>query len=160
MELLQSNESLFDPIRKKWVISEPEERIRQDLIQKMLKELGYPSSLIAVEKELFLLPHLLFESKERIPKRRADIIVFGKGIHPHYALFPLLMIECKALPLTSAFASQVIGYNTVVQAPYLALANKEQILTGTLDDTLGEYHFESGLPTYEFLMAGIKIVGS
>jgi hypothetical protein len=157
MESSKLNSRLFDPIRKKWVESEPEEIIRQKLIQTMLGELGYPHSLISVEKELSLLPHLQLESKEGIPKRRADIIVFAKGIHPDFALFPLLMVECKAVPLTPKFASQVVGYNTVVQAPFLTLANGMQVLTGCFDSDVGYFKFKPGLPTYDALIAGTQL---
>lgn len=154
MGLSKPNNRLFDPVRKKWVEAEPEEIIRQELIQKMLGELGYPLSFLSVEKELSLLPHLQLEKRDSIPKRRADVIVFAKGIHPDHALFPLLMIECKAIPLTPRFASQVIGYNSVVQAPFLALSNGDQILTGHFDPAAGHYRFEHGLPDYASLIAG------
>jgi hypothetical protein len=156
MGLLKPNSRLFDPVRKKWVEPEPEEIIRQELIQKMLSELGYPLSLLAVEKELSLLPHLRLVQREAVPKRRADVIVFAKEIHPDHVLFPLLMVECKAVPLTPKFARQVVGYNSFVQAPYLALANGIQMLTGHFDQAAGHFRFESGLPPYEALLAGVK----
>ncbi|MCC5831691.1 MAG: type I restriction enzyme HsdR N-terminal domain-containing protein [Chlamydiales bacterium] len=155
MELSKRNNRLFDPVRKKWVEPEPEEVIRQELIQKMVGELGYPLSLLSVEKELSLLPHLR-QVQSETPKRRADLIAFAKEIHPDHPLFPLLMVECKAVPLTPKFANQVVGYNSVVKAPYLALANGEQVLTGHFDSIAGHFRFESGLPSYKMLLAGVK----
>jgi len=155
MELSKPSNKRFDPVRKKWVEATPEENIRQDLIEKMLGELGYPLSFLSVEKELSLLPHLQLAAKEAVPRRRADVLVFAKGLHPDHALFPLLMIECKAVPLTPKFASQVVGYNAIVQAPFLALANGGQILTGFFDHNGGHYRFEPGLPTYAELLAGV-----
>ncbi len=152
MGLSKPSKQLFDLVRKKWVEATPEEIIRQQLIEKMLGELGYPLSLLSVEKELSLLPHLILTERDAIPKRRADVIVYAKGIHPDHALFPLLMIECKALPLTPKFASQVVGYNTVVQAPFLTLANGEQVLTGHFDQEAGHYQFDPGLPDYASLL--------
>ena len=66
--------------RKKWVAKTPEELIRQFLIGQMIEKLDYPKSLIAVEKELSQLPQLAvpITSKDQLPKRRADIIVFSK----------------------------------------------------------------------------------
>ncbi len=151
MGLSKPSKQLFDPVRKKWVEATPEEIIRQELIERMLKEWGYPLSFIAVERELSGLPHLQLTERDKVPKRRADVIVFSKNIHPKHSLFPLLMIECKAVPLTPKFAQQVIGYNSVVQAPFLALANGEQILTGFFDRETGHYSFEPGLPTFETL---------
>ncbi len=147
------NKTLFDPIRKKWVEATPEEIIRQDLIKKMVQELGFPSTLIAVERELAQLPHLQLTGKAEIPKRRADLIVFARNIHPEHDLFPLLMIECKAVALTPRFAQQVVGYNTCVQAPFLALANGDQVMTGAFDRAAGHMRFQPGLPSYEALLS-------
>ena len=146
MESLKLSKKLFDPLRAKWVAPTPEECIRQGLLGKMVEELGYPQSFIAVEKELSELPHLRLTSKDAIPNRRADVIVFAKKVHPDHPLYPLLMIECKAVPLTPKFAQQVIGYNSVVKAPFLALANQEQVMTGFIEG--GHFHFEPGLPPY------------
>ena len=143
------NECLYDPVRKKWVEKTPEEVVRQRLIKKMVEELEYPIALLAVEKELSSLPHLQLISTKKIPKRRADIIVFTKG---RTSLFPLLMIECKALPLTLKFAQQVIGYNTFVKAPFVALANENQMMTGSYNEKSGMFGFTPGLPPYQTLI--------
>ncbi len=128
--------------------NKPEERIRQAWIQKMVRDLGYPRHMIAVEKELSTLPHLM---GQRVPKRRADIIVFAKDIHPDFALFPLLMIECKATKLLPHVASQVIGYNEFVKAPYIAIANETDLMLGHFDDAAGMICFERGLKNYQKL---------
>lgn len=158
MELSKPSKQLFDIVRKKWVEATPEELIRQNLITMMTGELGYPLPLLAVERELNQLPHLQQIERKGIPKRRADIIVFAKNIHPQHALFPLLMIECKAVPLTPKWAQQVVGYNSTVQAPFLALANGDQILTGRFDVKIGHFHFESGLPPYATLIGATRLI--
>lgn len=101
---------VFDVVRSKWVAATPEEIVRQQWIQKMIQELGYPKEYIAVEKEL------------TATMRRADIVVYSR------ACTPLLLIECKAEALTSTDFDQVIGYNATIQAPYLALVNGHQML--------------------------------
>jgi hypothetical protein len=147
--LNQKNNSLiYDTVRKKWVAATPEEMIRQWLIRQMVEKLGYPRILIAIEKELSQLPHLKLKPYKEIPKRRADIIVFSPG-----TLKPLLMIECKAVALTPKFAQQVIGYNTVVGASFLAMANDKHVLTGCFDTQAGMYQFKKGLPDFETLIA-------
>lgn len=145
--LKSKNDKIYDSIRKKWVEPTPEELIRQRLIRYMIDKLGYLPSLIAIEKQLAQLPHLHATPLAKIANRRLDVVVFAKG-----TLLPLLLIECKAVPLTPAFAQQVIGYNAYVRAPYIALANEKQILTGYYCEEKGVYRFESGLPTFETLM--------
>lgn len=142
----------YDPIRQGWVKETPEEAIRQALLKKMVDELGYHPSSISVEKELHKLPHLSLRSPHEIPKRRADIIVFAPGIHPQYALFPLLLIECKALPLSQKIAQQVISYNDSVQAPFVAIANDTQVWTGYYRKKEHSFHFEEGLLPYKQML--------
>ncbi len=140
-------EPIYDPIRKKWVAATPEEKIRQYLIRHMTEKLGYPPLWMAIEKELAQLPHVQPKSAMEIVKRRADILVFAPN-----TVSPLLLIECKATALSQAFAQQVIGYNALVKAPFVSLANGKQVLTGHYDPELGKYCFESGLPSFADLM--------
>ncbi len=153
MALSKPTDPLFDPIRKKWVAASPEERVRQKLLNRMIKDLGYPKEYIAVEVALSQLPHLSLRSSDEVPSRRVDILVFAKGIDPDHELYPLLMVECKAAPLTHRFAQQVVGYNESVGAPFLALANGEEVLTGFWDEILGHYEFRPGLPGFSELRA-------
>ena len=84
----------------------------------MIGELGYPKELIAVEKELKTLPHLASES---VPDRRIDLICFTNRITP------LLLMECKAEPLSPKAVEQALGYNLYVKAPYVAVVNDREI---------------------------------
>lgn len=142
---------LFDPVRKKWVKETPEELIRQGWIRKMTAELGFPLAQICVEKEIASLPHHAPGTKN-IPLRRIDILAFtNRGS----SLVPLLMIECKMAPLTQKFAEQVIGYNDYVGAPFIAIANADQILTGRFDFQKKEFIFQTGLANYSELVSHI-----
>ena len=58
--------SIFDAIRKKFVILQPEEWVRQHCVQYLMDVKGYPKSLINVEKEL----------KVNDLKKRYDIVIF------------------------------------------------------------------------------------
>ncbi len=141
-----SNDQLFDPFRKKWVQATPEERIRQRLLQEMVGQLGYLPHLIALEKELGQLPHLQ-QRGASCPKRRIDLLVFSPQ-----SLKPLLMVECKAVPLSPTTIQQVIGYNSFVEATFIAVANDQQVMTGFYDSCEGKYRFENGLPHFKHLV--------
>jgi hypothetical protein len=144
---------LYDPIRKTWVEETLEEKVRQDLIKKMIGSLGFPKSLIAVEKELDQLPHL----KGKIgsaEKRRIDLLCFGKEIHPHYPLYPLLMVECKAHAQLSEATRQIIGYNYHVNAYFLCVANEETIQTFWFDEKTKDYIFVPYLLSYQQMIKG------
>jgi len=148
MELLSQNNLIYDPVRKSWVKKTPEEEIRQAWIQRMVQEMDYPLAFLAVEKELNQLPHLLLNPSRLYPKRRIDVVVFAKDIHVKFPLFPLLLVEFKAVPLTPQFAQQALGYNDVVKAPFVAVANDNQVLLGSYDHEAGHFRFKEGLPSY------------
>jgi len=142
---------LFCPIRKTWIAATPEEEVRQRLLHDLISLLGYPHGLVAVEKELKQMPHLRLNPVEP-PLRRADILCFGKEIHPDYALYPLLLIECKAVKLTRKVINQVTGYNHYLKAYFIAVANQEEVQTGWYDKEKGDYTFIPRLPGYQELL--------
>ncbi len=99
----------------------PEEIVRQRLIQKMVSELGYPKNLIAVEKEIGSLP-----DQREFPKRRLDLVSYANS---ERGVIPLLLAECKSVPLDEAAVRQVFGYNASVHAPFICLASESEIKT-------------------------------
>ncbi len=42
--------TVFDPVRKKWLVLTPEEHVRQYLLQYLVGAMEYPIALLAVEK--------------------------------------------------------------------------------------------------------------
>lgn len=145
----ESNQKLHCLIRKEWIKASPEEQVRQKLISFMINDLDFPASMISVEKELRHIPHLKLQ--EDIPNRRADIICFAKGIHPDFNLYPLLLVECKATSLTPKVLQQVTGYNRLLQAYFVAIANDQKIQTGWYEKEKKEYLFVHHLPSYQEL---------
>ena len=71
---------VFDTIRKTWLLLTEEEWVRQNFIQYLVAELNYPSSLIAIEKEIEL----------NGMKKRFDVLVYNREHQPW------MLIECKA----------------------------------------------------------------
>ncbi|MBN1914433.1 MAG: type I restriction enzyme HsdR N-terminal domain-containing protein [Parachlamydiales bacterium] len=145
---------LFDPIREMWVPDLPEERVRQKLLHHMIQDLQYPQSYIAVEKEIALLPHLSGKKSHHL-KRRVDIICFGKDIHPQHLLYPLLLVECKATPLSGEVIEQVLGYNYTVGAYFVAVANEGQIqvMWQDLENRVQKVDF---LPSYPQMIRALQ----
>lgn len=147
---------LYCPLRKLWVAALPEEVVRQNLIHQMVEQLEFPMSHLALEVSLTNLPHLSSHLQDQLPKRRADLIVFSKDLHPVHALYPLLLIECKAVPINAKTFRQVIGYNQFVGAYYLVVANQTSLYTGYYSTEKKEYEFFEGLPAYNFLKRHIQ----
>ncbi len=113
---------VYDPIRQRWVAATPEEIVRQQWLKKMVEYLGFPRSCLAVEKDLkSLLP--VGKMPPYLPSRRVDIVCFALKPDP----LPLLIIECKAVPLTRSALHQVAGYNSYIGAPYFCIVNEKEI---------------------------------
>jgi hypothetical protein len=143
---------LFCLIRKKWVAATPEEKIRQNLIASLTQNLGYPLGHLALELCLSQMPHLSHLPTNKIPYRRTDLVVFAPNLHPLFALYPLLLIECKAVPLTSKTIRQTIGYNQYLQAYFIALVNQTESQMGWYHAEQKEFCFTNGLLSYTDLL--------
>ena len=116
-----NKEQIFCDWRRKWVRLTPEEWVRQQLLHRLVEQLGYPASLIAVEvaftigNEQSAMSNKLF---------RADAVVYDTSMQP------LMLIECKAetVPLTQKTLDQALTYNRRLSVPYLLLHNGPQSL--------------------------------
>ena len=53
-KLVNSKEYLFDELRKKWILSTPEEEVRQQFWKYLHFEKKYPVSLMAIEKTIVI----------------------------------------------------------------------------------------------------------
>lgn len=122
-------------------LSQNEEKVRQLLIEALV-HLGYPRSLIAVEKSL----SAFVEGK--VPNRRLDIVVTSKEGAP------LMAIECKAVPINQSTFDQLIGYNHYLKAPFIAVANANEVQFGWLEED--GYKFMPGLPKYSEVVAAVS----
>ena len=151
----QSPQQIYCHLRKMWVTALPEELVRQRLISYMVNQLNFPQSYLVLEKELRQMPHLDGDLQQ-FPDRRADLICFSKDIHPRHTLYPLLLIECKAVKLTSKVVDQVVGYNHFLQAYFIAIVNSDEIRTGWYDREKKEYTFINTLPDYTSLLGMLK----
>jgi hypothetical protein len=102
-------EFIFDAIRKQWIVLTPEEWVRQNFLEYLIKTRKYPASLIAIEKEL-LLGEL---------KKRADIVVYDTNTKPW------LMVECKEMnvPLNEKTLQQALRYHVSVVVRYIVITN-------------------------------------
>ncbi len=100
---------IFDIIRKKFVVLQPEEWVRQHLVHYLIYHKNYPKSHINVEKKL----------EVNQMTRRYDIVVFDKsgGIE--------LLVECKApsVAITQEVFDQIARYNLSLKSNYLMVSN-------------------------------------
>jgi hypothetical protein len=127
--------SIFDAIRKKFVILQPEEWVRQHCVHYLVEVKNYPISLINVEKEL----------KVNDLKKRYDIVIFNTDGSIH------LIVECKApkIKINQSTFDQVARYNLALNATYLMVTNGLNHYYCVMDFEDEKYHFLQDLPNYK-----------
>jgi hypothetical protein len=105
----ENKEFIFDAVRKKWLLLTPEEWVRQNFVQYLIKIKNYPSSLIALEKEIRL----------GELKKRFDVLIYNKDHKPW------MMIECKGgeIKLNDAVLQQALRYNISVPVEFIVITN-------------------------------------
>lgn len=126
--------SIFDTIRKRFVILLPEEWVRQHCVLYLLNEKNYPQTLINVEKELVV----------NGLKKRYDIVVFNTDGSIH------LIVECKApnIPINQNTFDQIARYNLVLKAAYLMVTNGINHYYCQMDFEEERYQFLKDIPEY------------
>ena len=102
-------EFIFDALRKKWLVLTPEEWVRQNFVQYLIRVKNYPATLIALEKEIQL----------GELKKRFDVLIYDTAHQPW------MMIECKAteVKLDDAVLQQALRYNISVPVLFIIITN-------------------------------------
>ena len=131
IKALHGKDQIFDPFRKTWVLLTPEEWVRQNLLQYLVQKLHYPSSLIAVEKEI----------KLGELSKRFDIVVYKNEM-------PWLIIECKEAKVTlnEKTMEQILQYQQVLTAQYLFISNGHETLGAKIES--GKLQALQNFPVY------------
>ncbi|MFZ4773672.1 MAG: type I restriction enzyme HsdR N-terminal domain-containing protein [Chlamydiia bacterium] len=115
----------------------PEEQIRLQLMDRLVRELGFPANMLVKERSIHQLPHFhAIDSSLKLPtNRRVDLISY---FWDQGQLKPLVLFECKHHKPDSKGFQQLIGYNHWIQAPFLAWVSAEheglfKVLSGRLE---------------------------
>ncbi len=126
--------SIFDVIRKRFVILQPEEWVRQHCIHYLIDYKGYPKTLINIEKELII----------NSLRKRYDIVVFNSDGSIH------IIVECKAptIQINQNVFDQIATYNLSLNATYLMISNGLNHYYCQMDFKNEKYHFLKDIPEY------------
>ena len=125
---------IFDIIRKKWVVLQPEEWVRQHIVWHLIEDKNYPKNLIAVEKSIKV---------NQLPKR-FDVVLFNRQAKA------VMIVECKApkIKITEDTLHQALRYNSVIRAPFLLLTNGLDHYCGQINFSNGSFSYLKEIPTY------------
>lgn len=128
---------IFDIVRKKFIILQPEEWVRQHLIHYLINEKGYPQSLMKIETSVNI---------NRL-KQRSDIVAYDNTGTPR------LIVECKApnIELTQDVFDQIARYNMKLKVTYLLVSNGLQHYCCKIDYKNDSYEFLPEIPNYKMI---------
>ncbi|HLT32481.1 MAG TPA: type I restriction enzyme HsdR N-terminal domain-containing protein [Aquaticitalea sp.] len=125
---------MFDTVRKRFVILQPEEWVRQHCVQYLLQEKNFPQSFINIEKELVV----------NGLRKRYDIVVFNTDGSIH------LVVECKApnVIINQNTFDQIARYNLSMNATYLMVTNGINHYYCQMDFENERYQFLKDIPSF------------
>ncbi len=125
---------IFDPIRKKWLVLQPEELVRQLVIFYLLEEKQYNRNRINLERGL----------KVNNLSKRFDLLVYDTNVRPY------LLVECKApqVPITRDVFQQAAWYNMELRVPYLMVTNGIEAYCCALDYENHSYEYLEAVPDF------------
>ena len=123
---------IFGLIRKKWLVLQPEELVRQ-LVLLCFIDRGYPKNRIAVEKGL----------KVNSLSKRCDILMYDQS------LSPFLLVECKApqVKISQDTFRQIAWYNMPLKVPYLLVTNGIHSFCCKIDFAAESFSFLTEIPS-------------
>jgi hypothetical protein len=126
--------SIFDSLRKKYLILTPEEWVRQHIIHLLIRK-DYPKSLFALERGV----------KYNQMNKRFDVLVLDRrGL-------PFFLIECKGpeISLTQKTVEQVCVYNKTLKAPFMGISNGKQHIFMEFDSDSYKFTQIATFPIYQ-----------
>ncbi len=125
---------IFDVVRKKFVILQTEEWVRQHVVHFLITEKKYPLSLINVEKQV----------KVNSLVKRYDIIVFKSDGSIQ------LLVECKApeINISQSSFDQIAQYNMQLKSDYLMVTNGLHHFYCKMDFEKEKYSFLRDIPDF------------
>lgn len=134
---LKSSENkihIFDVIRKKFVVLQPEEWVRQHVLHFLMEEKKYPKSLINVEKQLTV----------NAIKKRYDVVIFKSSGQID------LLVECKApsVNIDQQVFDQIARYNMKLNAQLLMVTNGIDHYYCRMDYEQEKYTFIKDVPEF------------
>lgn len=137
---------IFDVIRKKFVVLQPEEWVRQHAVHHLIADKNYPLAHINVEKQLLI----------NKLKKRYDVVVFN----PNGSIE--VLVECKSpdIKITQLVFDQIARYNLNLKANYLMVTNGLDHFYCKMDFEKEQYTFLKDIPSYQPWSSSIPILNA
>ena len=133
-KLVNSKEYLFDELRKKWILSTPEEEVRQQFWKYLHFEKKYPTSLMVIEKTM----------KSNGLIKRFDLLIYDRYGNPN------IIVECKSrnVKINESSLNQILSYQYKIGAKYLILTNGNETYCIGIDLSSKKVTYLEDIPQY------------
>lgn len=122
MEIKTESNQIYSPIRDKWLVLKPEEKVRQRYVCRLVDSYGYGIKQMGEEVKVT-------NSQRGQGAARADIVIWRNEEDKRKGKNALIVVECKAENVTIRQADYFQGYN------YAAWAGAKFFVTTNLKET-------------------------
>ena len=141
IKIVNDKKYIFDVNRKKYISLTPEEWVRQNFIKFLIEEKAYPSSLIAIEKQLIM----------NGMKKRCDAIVCN------YNAVPVMIIEFKApnIKISQETFDQAAVYNSKLNVGFFMISNGLEHYCCKIDIKNSKYIYLNEIPEFFTIIQNI-----
>ncbi|MGN0212401.1 MAG: type I restriction enzyme HsdR N-terminal domain-containing protein [Muribaculaceae bacterium] len=131
------NRLIFDKLRRRFVSLTPEEWVRQNFVEYLIEDKGFPRGLMCNEISL----------TQNGISRRCDTLVTDRYGNP------AVIVEYKAphIRITQQVFDQICRYNMVLRARYLIVSNGISHFCCRIDYAANSYAFLRDIPDYDDL---------
>ncbi len=133
---------ILDKLRRKYVKLTPEEWVRQNFVQYLIREGKYPPGLIGIE----------VPAPYNKLKKRVDILIHDRTGRP------VMIVECKSydVPLDEPVFEQIATYNMKFRVPFLIVTNGIHHYACKLPGETRKPEYLYAIPLYEDLPGLLK----
>ncbi|GJM31363.1 MAG: restriction endonuclease subunit R [Saprospiraceae bacterium] len=116
------------------MVLQPEELVRQLVVQYLLSEKGFNQNRIALERGLTV----------NGLAKRCDILIYNQAMNP------FLLVECKApsVKITQEVFRQIAIYNLPLNVPFLLVTNGVDTYCCEMDYDQRTFKFLAAIPDY------------
>lgn len=130
-------QTVFDVLRRKYVVLTPEEWVRQHFVHYLIEHLGYPPTLLQNEVQLAC-------GDKRV---RCDSVLYNNDNTAR------MIVEYKApsVTITQAVFNQISAYNLLLHVDYLIITNGVNHYCCKMDYERQSYIFLDAIPPYPAL---------
>lgn len=122
IEIQIANNKIFAPLKDKWLVMKPEEKVRQEYIRRLVNNYGF--TLEQMDQEI-----QVNNAQRGQGSARADIVVWKNAEDKAESKSPIIVVECKAEHITIHEEDYYQGYN------YAAWAGADFFVTTNLKET-------------------------